>query len=96
MTRKPQDQLAPVVSVWKGPIFKSRVKKEKKSKIGLVSDNPDVLQLQLRRHSIKEMDSQHKPGPLGQSFGFLGVTTNIGACSTEKILLLLLLLLLLL
>ena len=46
VTRKRWDQVALVVSVWQGPISGSRAKK--KRKISLVSDNPDVLQLQLR------------------------------------------------
>ena len=64
----------------------------------MVSDNPKVLQLQLRRHSIKEMDSKHKSGPLGQSFGFLGLRPDIvvdiaDRVVAEKILLPLLLIL---
>ena len=41
----------------------------------MISDNPEVLQL--RRHSIKEMDSKLKPDPLRQSFEFLSLTPDI-------------------
>ena len=73
VTRKPRDQLALVVSAARVPSPDHELGKKK---ISLVSDNPEVLQPQLRRHSIKDMGSKHKAGPLGQSFGFLSLRTE--------------------